>query len=106
MLFRSSVFATTSPSAGCWGTGGHGCFFGCEVSCGKNCLPVVLRLASDSGDLGFISRHYQRGMTFRVRQDFFLALLLRVLAPATHSEDRKSTRLNSSHQIISYAVFC
>src|SRR5258708_2132774 len=23
-----------------------------------------------------------------------------------HSEDRKSTRLNSSHQIISYAVFC
>src|SRR5947208_10171512 len=26
--------------------------------------------------------------------------------PATHVEDRKSTRLNSSHQIISYAVFC
>src|SRR5258708_31720040 len=23
-----------------------------------------------------------------------------------HQEDRKSTRLNSSHQIISYAVFC
>src|SRR5258708_27496139 len=23
-----------------------------------------------------------------------------------HPEDRKSTRLNSSHQIISYAVFC
>src|SRR5438552_8906732 len=23
-----------------------------------------------------------------------------------HKEDRKSTRLNSSHQIISYAVFC
>src|SRR5258708_14078129 len=23
-----------------------------------------------------------------------------------HSRDRKSTRLNSSHQIISYAVFC
>src|SRR5258708_18495986 len=23
-----------------------------------------------------------------------------------HEEDRKSTRLNSSHQIISYAVFC
>src|SRR5258708_31334755 len=29
-------------------------------------------------------------------------------APARrlHLEDRKSTRLNSSHQIISYAVFC
>src|SRR5207244_9929350 len=25
---------------------------------------------------------------------------------APHLEDRKSTRLNSSHQIISYAVFC
>src|SRR5258708_40332164 len=25
---------------------------------------------------------------------------------ATETEDRKSTRLNSSHQIISYAVFC
>src|SRR5207244_11934580 len=25
---------------------------------------------------------------------------------AAHDEDRKSTRLNSSHQIISYAVFC
>src|SRR5947208_11925714 len=25
---------------------------------------------------------------------------------ARHRQDRKSTRLNSSHQIISYAVFC
>src|SRR5258708_24471217 len=34
----------------------------------------------------------------------------RVLAPDLRghgdSQDRKSTRLNSSHQIISYAVFC
>src|SRR5438552_3301300 len=28
------------------------------------------------------------------------------LAIASATEDRKSTRLNSSHQIISYAVFC
>src|SRR5258708_36881506 len=26
--------------------------------------------------------------------------------PGLHRQDRKSTRLNSSHQIISYAVFC
>src|SRR5438552_6898960 len=26
--------------------------------------------------------------------------------PASHTRDRKSTRLNSSHQITSYAVFC
>src|SRR5947208_9187897 len=29
-----------------------------------------------------------------------------VLERADHAVDRKSTRLNSSHQIISYAVFC
>src|SRR5207244_11042587 len=34
----------------------------------------------------------------------FLALSLSELEK--HEEDRKSTRLNSSHQIISYAVFC
>src|SRR5947208_4285099 len=28
------------------------------------------------------------------------------VADAVRCEDRKSTRLNSSHQIISYAVFC
>src|SRR5258708_29151140 len=31
---------------------------------------------------------------------------LRVKVPVLVDEDRKSTRLNSSHQIISYAVFC
>src|SRR5258708_36699969 len=30
----------------------------------------------------------------------------KMVAAATSSRDRKSTRLNSSHQIISYAVFC
>src|SRR5258708_30824586 len=30
----------------------------------------------------------------------------RVLLRVGHPQDRKSTRLNSSHQIISYAVFC
>src|SRR5258708_24513068 len=29
-----------------------------------------------------------------------------VFEPHRHARDRKSTRLNSSHQIISYAVFC
>src|SRR2546427_4419523 len=29
-----------------------------------------------------------------------------VRAPAAHARDRKSTRLNSSHSQISYAVFC
>src|SRR5260221_13124782 len=33
------------------------------------------------------------------------ALVLDLLA-REHAEDRKSTRLNSSHTVISYAVFC
>src|SRR5256885_3921822 len=31
---------------------------------------------------------------------------IRVSARLTHTVDRKSTRLNSSHLVISYAVFC
>src|SRR5258708_16991809 len=36
--------------------------------------------------------------------DIFLHIFLNVLL--SNGRDRKSTRLNSSHQIISYAVFC
>src|SRR5947208_8712178 len=35
-----------------------------------------------------------------------LPLSSTTLSPDRKFEDRKSTRLNSSHQIISYAVFC
>src|SRR5947208_15945520 len=38
--------------------------------------------------------------------DFQLEILSATPDPGTKAEDRKSTRLNSSHQIISYAVFC
>src|SRR5256885_12221478 len=31
---------------------------------------------------------------------------MQALAPLAHVPDRKSTRLNSSHLVISYAVFC
>src|SRR5258708_15361788 len=37
---------------------------------------------------------------------FFLANWNAFIWPLTITKDRKSTRLNSSHQIISYAVFC
>src|SRR5258708_13398683 len=36
----------------------------------------------------------------------FLSVRLLVLGTLVQIKDRKSTRLNSSHQIISYAVFC
>src|SRR5438034_2650173 len=51
----------------------------------------------------------------RQRQSFPLAVLAQVAKSlihalpgcrAPHAEDRKSTRLNSSHTVISYAVFC
>src|SRR5258708_20448426 len=40
-------------------------------------------------------------MTFRIHTHITILTI-----PLSLSEDRKSTRLNSSHQIISYAVFC
>src|SRR5258708_12756585 len=53
----------------------------------------------ERGQRGAITEHDQRGAPkFRGRRR---AVVLNDRAP----EDRKSTRLNSSHQIISYAVF-
>src|SRR5256885_7271590 len=45
----------------------------------------------------------------RISETWQVATLLRVLAvvaPPPAASDRKSTRLNSSHLVISYAVFC
>src|SRR5438552_14221336 len=40
-------------------------------------------------------------------ETFFELMATRIWMPNSRGhEDRKSTRLNSSHQIISYAVFC
>src|SRR2546430_11538786 len=49
-------------------------------------------------DLIFSSSHYSRGSSE-------ISDLLRHV-PDPHNVDRKSTRLNSSHSQISYAVFC
>src|SRR5258708_9116540 len=48
-----------------------------------------------------IKEYYERG--WKHRRGNFIALLIAMKFPR---RDRKSTRLNSSHQIISYAVFC
>src|SRR5690625_6534388 len=40
------------------------------------------------------------------KKDMILALIFLVTCHAVVEEDRKSTRLNSSHVAISYAVFC
>src|SRR2546430_12004104 len=46
----------------------------------------------------------ERVLAWQQRADVLLQPLLRL--QTTEDEDRKSTRLNSSHSQISYAVFC
>src|SRR5256885_11855601 len=48
---------------------------------------------------------HRRRLGRRLR-DFFLAQVEVRSAPVGGLKDRKSTRLNSSHLVISYAVFC
>src|SRR3712207_8475684 len=48
-------------------------------------------------------RHHLRGDLLRPRRD---APGVDAVVAGEHREDRKSTRLNSSHANISYAVFC
>src|SRR2546426_1528788 len=43
---------------------------------------------------------------FEAPNSLSVTVVLRVIAPLTPPPDRKSTRLNSSHLVISYAVFC
>src|SRR5258708_31366878 len=55
------------------------------------------------------SASFQAGIAKPHETDIVVVVLwsrLGVLLAAARREDRKSTRLNSSHQIISYAVFC
>src|SRR3712207_7140895 len=47
-----------------------------------------------------------RVLAREVLGDLALAELLQQCVPGLHHRDRKSTRLNSSHANISYAVFC
>src|SRR5690606_41362447 len=65
-------------------------------------LPMDIRLASTNAKFGFVFA--RRGITMEACSSWFLP---RLVGPQqTKQEDRKSTRLNSSHVKISYAVFC
>src|SRR5258708_29523112 len=51
--------------------------------------------------------HNPRSELIAIIKIFFSSrTVLYQVGPSVREEDRKSTRLNSSHQIISYAVFC
>src|SRR5689334_24390292 len=49
---------------------------------------------------------FGRGKFKRAHDDRDLARIIKEGIPGTAMPDRKSTRLNSSHSSISYAVFC
>src|SRR5205809_3876024 len=62
-----------------------------------------------SSDLGFRGNHLRDGGALRRRSlhgDNRLLFLFVLANYACATRDRKSTRLNSSHGYISYAVFC
>src|SRR5690349_24098652 len=67
-----------------------------------------------SSDLTFLKAHFYMNSTRRTETDRSISLFQEAIALdpkyamayAGLSEDRKSTRLNSSHVEISYAVFC
>src|SRR5256885_8600716 len=71
-------------------------------------FPYTTLFRSDGATPGDLALCQSQGM----QPEYFLYLshgqpLLRQPVPSTSSgEDRKSTRLNSSHLVISYAVFC
>src|SRR2546426_4028762 len=81
----------------------------------SGCDDGAVAWHSRRGDVGesCLLRHLSRGK-LAVEFDAGAARLLRVTHLSTHrrnrwsfrSQDRKSTRLNSSHLVISYAVFC
>src|SRR5258708_14622450 len=63
-------------------------------------LPIFVLVRSEPGKDRPIGQHGEREAE---RHDVAAA---DSLGERAEHEDRKSTRLNSSHQIISYAVFC
>src|SRR2546426_6156301 len=67
-----------------------------RIHAGHPALRVgqVQRTAVAVGRVGFVGREEERLEPLVKKRD------------SAHAEDRKSTRLNSSHLVISYAVFC
>src|SRR2546422_6098977 len=73
----------------------------------RSVLAVILEKKNSAGLCGLLVNKRESmiaiaGLQFQVDQRVVRDLLL----PARAGKDRKSTRLNSSHGYISYAVFC
>src|SRR5207244_9175376 len=61
---------------------------------------------TDTGLYYLRARYYDPQTAQFISVDPLAAITKAVYTYANNNPDRKSTRLNSSHQIISYAVFC
>src|SRR5258708_30031688 len=74
-----------------------------EPGTGQNACPAQRRVQCVQSQRACHSdiRRGGRGFTLRLR-----CMVLSLYVYKVTWQDRKSTRLNSSHQIISYAVFC
>src|SRR5690242_20913359 len=73
------------------------------ISCGRIVTRVWRAEPGGSGPGGGDRRHRSRGQRRQLAQQVHPPFSL---APCEGPGDRKSTRLNSSHMSISYAVFC
>src|SRR5256885_5378597 len=75
----------------------------CQRPIGDTDCADVLQFAQ--GTVDDLSRHARQAGQFLLRHAQVAVLGARI-EPGIRQLDRKSTRLNSSHLVISYAVFC
>src|SRR2546426_3508488 len=78
-----------------------------SVNLKENCL-LDIKTASLTGGVATISRHLAPGTQVQLKLQIGMRNLqaTAIMRDYRAQEDRKSTRLNSSHLVISYAVFC
>src|SRR5256885_7450241 len=67
---------------------------------------TLFRSVGIEPDVERVVRRQQRGHLVDAHLALDRVVVIARAAKVSQSEDRKSTRLNSSHLVISYAVFC
>src|SRR5438034_6643142 len=79
---------------------------GAEVSRDEAACDLAVLELGDPGATDRIGELVRRGIPVLAYGSHVKVELLRAAREAGATADRKSTRLNSSHTVISYAVFC
>src|SRR5574344_1243292 len=78
--------------------------------CKKSPVLLQMLIKIENGEKGVVVTHTNTGSKYFFQFDYdmnvkdFIAEIKKFLVERHYPRDRKSTRLNSSHQIISYAV--